>query len=370
MMRTFSTCLVVALALALALIPLVAAGQPEPHLRLLGTLDGSRPTPFFSPIALSPDGKYLASNTDGTVKLWDVARRKEIVTLDAKEVQGIALSPDGRTLATASGAVRLWDVPKGTKKATLNGDPAKFAFVAFSSDGKTLATAGEAGGNERKTIVTLWDVDTHKQKSTLTGYTGSIFGVAFSRDRKLIAAGGGHFSSNGQAGAGEVKVWDATTGKEKFTFKNADVQREGDGEDFVELVFSLAFSPDGKTLATAGIYGNVMLWDLRTGKRAATLQRFNREGKEDDINSAYSVVFSPDGSLLIAGTLRGLKVWDVSSGKLVESPKPAAAVWSVALSRDGTTLATAQGVLENRLKDLKEPTIKLWHLRTGKTIDK
>ncbi|HEV3443551.1 MAG TPA: WD40 repeat domain-containing protein, partial [Gemmataceae bacterium] len=355
-MRSLWPCLVI------ALVPF-QAGPPQPQLRLLATLEGSRPTPFASNIALSPDGKYLASNTDGMVKLWDVERRHVLTKLRGPVVQGLAFSPDSRILATASTGVQLWDVAKGTELATLKADPAKFAYVAFSPDGKTLAAAGESGKNDSKGVVTLWDVDTHKQKLDLTGYSGSIFCVAFSRDRKLVAVGGGHFASNGQAGAGEVTLWDATTGKEKATFKAGE--GEGRGDDFIELVWSLAFSPDGKTLALAGIYGNVVLWDLRTGKRTATLQRFNPQGKEDDINSAYSVVFTPDGNLLIAGTLHGLKCWDVSSGKQVESLKPAAAaVWSLALSRDGKTLATAEGVFENRLRDLKEPTIKLWRFST------
>jgi len=360
-MRSLWPCIVI------ALIPILA-GQPQPQLRLLATLEGSRPTPFSSNIALSPDGKFLASNTDGMVKLWDVERRQVLTTLRGNVVQGLTFSPDGKTLATASAAVQLWDVAKGTELATLKTDPAKFGFVAFSPDGKTLAAAGESGKNDRKGVVTLWDVDTHKQKLDLTGYSGSIFCVTFSRDRKLVAAGGGHFASNGQAGAGEVTIWDATTGKEKATLKAGE--GEGEGDAFIELVMSLAFSPDGKTLALAGIYGNVVLWDLRTGKRTATLQRFNPKGKEDDINSAYSVVFTPDGNLLIGGTLHGLKFWDVSRGKQVDSLKPAAAaVWSVALSRDGKTLATAEGSFENRLRDLKEPTIKLWRFSTGKTTD-
>jgi WD40 repeat protein len=68
-MRSLWPCLVS------ALIPILA-GQPQPQLMLLATLEGSRPTPFASNIALSPDGKFLASNTDGMVKLWDVERRR------------------------------------------------------------------------------------------------------------------------------------------------------------------------------------------------------------------------------------------------------------------------------------------------------
>jgi WD40 repeat protein len=130
-----------------------------------------------------------------------------------------------------------------------------------------------------------------------------------------------------------------------------------------ELVWSVAFSPDGKTVASGGVYGSLLLWDVRTGKRRAAPQLFNPEEGEEGLNPALSVAFSPDGKLLAAGTLRGLKFWDASTGKEVKGLKgPRAAVWSVAFSRDSKTVATAEGKLESPRRDLQEPTIRLWEL--------
>jgi len=96
-------------------------------------------------------------------------------------------------------------------------------------------------------------------------------------------------------------VWDVATGRERATLKGP------------QLVWSMAFSPDGKTLASASMLGTVLLWDMHTGKRTATLQRFNPSGREEDINPAFSVAFSPDGRVLAVGTLRGITLWDVKS---------------------------------------------------------
>src|SRR5438132_2825820 len=310
--------------LAVAIVPAVMAAEPGPQLKLLVTLEGARPTAYYAPIAFSPDGKILAwgdhvegAPTEegkkenvpirGSVKLWDVDKRKVIATLrDAAgdcdySVNRVAFSPDGKTLAAVCNEekVKLWDVATGKEKAPLKGDP-KGIFLAFSPDGKTITLAN----HDNETVI-LWDPSTGKEKASLKGLPGSIKGAskyaAFSPDGTLFAAGGGKLSTTGRPVAGEVKVWDVATGRERATLKGP------------ELVWSVAFSPDGKTLASASMLGTVLLWDMHTGKRTATLQRFNPSGREEDINPVFSVAFSPDGSVLAVGTLRGITLWDVKS---------------------------------------------------------
>jgi WD40 repeat protein len=430
------------LVLAVAVAPAVLAGEPEPQLKLLATLEGAWP-PQYAPLAFSPDGKVLACadygplratpeppdvkgplpGPVGSVKLWDVAKRKVIKThRDAGGdcdygVYGEALSPDGKTLAATTGKkVTLFDVTSGKEKASFKGCAGP---VAFSPDGKTLATAGESGG-------TLWDLATGKERASIKGY-----GICarFSPDGKFLATGGGKFGSEGLPGAGEVTLWDAATGRERAVLgrsvklklhlrslsmlkasgvpkrvllklaalngtefpseedfekelpalldKVLDKEQQKQYGDLVrgqvecvregpEVVWSVAFSPDGKTLASASVLGSVFLWDVQSGRRTATPLRFNPRGREEEINPAYSVAFSPDGSVLAVGTLRGIKLYDVKNGEwLVRLSDPPASVWSVAFSPDGKTLASAgwRGVLTRRgPQDPREnePTLRLW----------
>jgi WD40 repeat protein len=448
------------LFLAVAIVPTVMAGEPEPQLKLLVTLEGARPTAYHAPIAFSPDGKILAWGDHvegalteegkkenvpirGSVRLWDVDKRKVVATLrDAAgdcdySVGRVAFSPDGKTLAAVCNEekVKLWDVATGKEKAPLKGDP-KGIFLAFSPDGKTIALAN----HDNETVI-LWDPSTGKEKASLKGLPGSVKGAskyaAFSPDGTLFAAGGGKLSTIGLPGAGEVKLWDVATGRERATLKGAvklkvtlgqlsylhkgegvpkrvllkiaalngmefqteEVDSEltralekildkGQREKYLkvllreigttyhegpELVWSVAFSPDGKTLASASMLGTVLLWNVQTGKRAATLQRFNPKGREEDVNPAYSVAFSPDGEILAASTARGIMIWDVESReKVVPLSRPPSTVWSVAFSPDGKTLASAgsKGVIGRHDPRGGGPTLRLWEWVPSRKADK
>jgi WD40 repeat protein len=432
------------LFLAVAVVPAVMAGEPEPQLKLLATLEGASP-PKYTPIAFSPNGKLLAcadyvakENVPvvGSVRLWDVGKRKVVATLrdgggeldyGVYGVFSVAFSPDGKTLAVSSGrAVTLFDVASGKEKSSFKGCGGP---LAFGPDGKTLATADESGG-------TLWDLSTGKKRVSLKGYG---ICAAFSPDGKLLATGSGQFGSEGRPGAAQVTLWDVATGRERATlgrsvklkitarsllhlkadgvpkrvllklaalngteFPTAEdfesefpkildkildkdqrkqygflVQREiASVRERPEFVWSVAFSPDGKTLASASVLGSVFLWDIKSGKRTATLQRFNRMGREEDVNSAYSVAFSPDGNILAAGTIRGIKLWDMKSGEeLVTFSSPPASVWSIAFSPDGKTLASAgwKGVIGPRAprdRSEDEPALRLWEWIPPKKADK
>ena len=140
-------------------------------------------------VAFSPDGATLASaSRDETVRLWDIASRREIVTLQGHTdwVWSVAFSPDGATLASGGddATVRLWDVASRQEIATLQGHTRLVWSVAFSSHGAMLASGS------RDETVKLWDVASRREIATLQGHTSAVLAVAFSPDGATLASGG------------------------------------------------------------------------------------------------------------------------------------------------------------------------------------
>ncbi len=161
---------------------------------------------------------------------------------------------------------------------------------------------------------------------------GTLFAVAFSPDGKLLATGGSD---------GVVRCWEVTSGREILTCK-----------DHSSWVRSVAFSPDGKTLASGSDDQTVKLWDCHSGECLQTLQ-----GHSDWVPS---VAFSPDGQTLASGSGdRTIKLWDFHSGECIQTwQRHSNWVCSVAFSPDGKTLASGSG----------DRTIKLWDSHSGEYL--
>ena len=290
-------------------------------------------------IAFSPDGKTLASGSEGhIIRLWDVntGQHKHTFTGHTGHVRSIAFSPDGKTLASASRdeTIRLWDIDTRQHKHTFTGHTGHVQSIAFSPDGKTLVSASW------DEVIHLWDVNIGQRKHTLRhifpGYKVSISSVAFSPDGKTLASG-----------AGNINLWDVNTGQHKHVFR-------GHGH----AVRSLAFSPDGRILAGGGnLYSgtefspSIHLWEVSTGAHIATFS-----GHETSI---LSVAFSPDGRTLASGSIKKqthpsgtftegvdpypLRLWDVATGKPKKTFAFTDDVRSVVFSPDGRTLANTVG---------------------------
>ena len=231
-------------------------------------------------------------------------------------VYGVAFSPDGGTLASASrdSTVILWDAKTRTRRGEpLAGHTTAVRGVAFSPDGGTLASA-----SDDKTVI-LWDAKTRTRRGEpLAGHTAAVYGVAFSPDGGTLASAS-HDST--------VILWDAKT----RTRLGAPLAGHTNG------VTSVAFSPDGGTLASASQDRTVILWDAKTRTPLGA-------PLAGHTNAVTSVAFSPDGGTLASASYdKTVILWDVKTRRPLGAPLAGHtdAVTSVAFSPDGGTLASA-----------------------------
>ncbi len=280
---------------------------------------------FVDAISYSANGNILAVTTSSGIFLWYVNfPRPSYVHFQGQVLNPqTAISPDGKTLATGR---LLWDISTGTRKYPVLNSPNVFLSrigstaiknVLFSPDGRTLAIS------EFNTVM-LFDAATGRLLHTIKGHVGRPQGVeslAFSPDSSLLATGSVHNSH----GKGELFLWDVATGQQKTNF----TQHEGN-------VYSLSFSPNGKTLA-AGIDDTMHLMDAATGEMSNSFPH---------VGNVYSVSFSPDGRLLATGSDDKVRLLDVATGTLRTTfdtifQEHTPNILSVKFSPDGKTLAAS-----------------------------
>ncbi|MBE9004922.1 serine/threonine protein kinase [Fortiea sp. LEGE XX443] len=247
----------------------------------------------------------------------------------AKSVMSVAISPDGRKIASIAEGdriIKVWNLATGKEILTIRGHSQKINAVAISPNSKTLVS-----GSDDQTIK-VWNLATGKIVRTLQGHSDSIQALGISPNGKILVSG---------SDDNTLKVWNLSTGRLIRTLK---------GHKY--WVRSVAISPDGRNLASGSFDKTIKLWHLNQENPARTLKGNN--------NTVTSVAFSPDNTTLASTSRdRTIKLWDVASGEVIRTlAGHTNTVTYVAFSPDGITLASTS----------RDRTIKLWNLATGEAI--
>ncbi len=267
-------------------------------------------------------------------------------------VSSVKYSPDGKALVTGSfdRTVRLWDAVTGQPRVTITGFTHSVYSVAYSPDGRTLAANGNWGE------IRLFDAITGQHKQTLEGITTrtreTLFGHTVGVSRVAYSPDGGTLATGDLKG--EIRLWDGVTGEHKATLTGHT------GGVFTNNISGLAFSTDSRTFASGGTDRIIHLWDVVTGQPLKTLT--GHYDYDPEAGDGIEVAFSRDGRTLASTGAWDLMIllWDAFTGQPLKTlTGHNTGVYAVAFSPDGGTLATGSFDSE----------IRLWDVGTGDLLN-
>ncbi|MEG3903058.1 serine/threonine protein kinase [Microcoleus sp. B4-C5] len=312
--------------------------------RCVYTLPGH--SSFVNSLAISPDGKILASGSwDKTIKIWDLETTELIGTLTghSDRVNSVAISYDGKMLVSGSSdeTIKFWNLHNGDLLCTFPGHSMEVNSVAINPKGLVIASCGGADNT-----IKLWNLRSGELLRTLKGHSDNVNAVVFSPDGKILASGSSDATS---------KVWDVESGKLLRTLSGLNVG-----------VNSVAIAPDGQILASVSNDYTIKLRNLQTGSLLRILNTNSGRGKgvtnlgtneavhilQNYVSRGESVAISGDGLTLASGCDDNtINIWNLQTGELLTSLKGhSGTVYSVAIAPSGNLLASGSA----------DQTIKIW----------
>jgi WD40 repeat protein/tRNA A-37 threonylcarbamoyl transferase component Bud32 len=299
-----------------------AESQWSQKMSLSRTITGD--SNFVNPVAITPDGKTLASGgEDGTIRLWNLqtGELKNTFKGHTSAVYVLVFSPDGQALASGSAdeSIKLWNLQTGGLIHTLSGRAKGISAITMTPDSQTLVSGDRVG------TIEFWNLTNGERINSFTAHEILVTSLARTPDGQTVVS-----SSQDNT----IKLWDVKTGQLIRTLTDADSHH----------FFSVAISPNGEQIASGSWDGGIRLWNLKTGKLSQTLKTGSAP--------IDTVIFKPNGQTLVSGSADGsIRMWDLKTNKLRRTLSGhSEAVNSMVMTPDGQMLVSSG----------KDKAIKIW----------